>query len=48
MRMFLDENHQKALQGYSGRINTSSMKGAGVMVVAEVRDTASVWTRGQW
>lgn len=36
-RMFLDENHQRALQTYSGRSNTSSMKGAGVNVVAEVR-----------
>lgn len=36
MRMFLDENHQRALQAYSGRSNASSMKGAGVTVVAEV------------
>jgi hypothetical protein len=35
--MFLDENHQRALQGYhSERNNSSSMQGAGLMVTAEV------------
>jgi hypothetical protein len=44
--MFLDENHQRALQGYSGRSNTSSMKGAGVTVVAEVRPGAGLLCSG--
>jgi hypothetical protein len=39
--MFLDENHQRALQVYhSERNNNSSMQGAGVMVTAEVSGPA--------
>lgn len=36
VRLYLDENHQRALQACGGRGTASSMKGAGVTVVAEV------------